>query len=45
VSNAVRELWGNSTSLTSVPSAAGAGKSDAPRPLDLFSDRAGVFSG
>lgn len=45
VSNAVRELWGNSTSLTSVPSAAGVGKSDAPRPLDLFSDRAGVFSG
>lgn len=40
VSSTVRELWGNSASLTS---AAGAPPS-APRPLDLFSDRNGTFS-
>lgn len=46
VSNAVRELWGNGTSLTSVAPAPGApAKSNAPQPLDLFSDRSGVFSG
>jgi hypothetical protein len=54
VSPTVRELWGSSSSLTSVPpvaSAAGTTSSSpttpdgrAPQPLDLFSDRAGVFS-
>ncbi|MFZ2158571.1 MAG: transglycosylase SLT domain-containing protein [Bradyrhizobium sp.] len=52
VSPAVQELWGNSSSLTSVASAtsvAGATLAQkpeirAPRPLDLFSDRAGTFS-
>lgn len=45
VSSAVRELWGNGTSLTSVAPAPESGKAAAPRPLDLFSDRFGVFSG
>ncbi len=45
VSPAVRELWGNSSSLTSTLPASGApATASAPRPLDLFSDRAGVFS-
>jgi hypothetical protein len=46
VSPAVQELWGNSSSLTSVASATLARKPElhAPRPLDLFSDRAGIFS-
>ncbi|QWG25413.1 transglycosylase SLT domain-containing protein [Bradyrhizobium sediminis] len=52
VSPAVQELWGNSSSLTSVASATSvvsatlAQKPEirAPRPLDLFSDRAGTFS-
>lgn len=40
IAPAVRELWGNGTSLTSVqPSVR------APRPLDLFSDPSGQFSG
>src|SRR5437879_11577378 len=42
-SSTVRALWGNSSSLTSVASAAPNG--GAPRPLDLFSDRNGTFSG
>jgi hypothetical protein len=42
VSSAVRALWGNSSSLTSVASAAP--NSGAPQPLDLFSDRNGTFS-
>ncbi|WP_295844806.1 transglycosylase SLT domain-containing protein [Tardiphaga sp.] len=43
VSRAVQELWGNGSSLTSVslPKAPEVG---VPRPLDLFSDRAGAFS-
>jgi hypothetical protein len=47
VSPAVQELWGNSASLTSVARATLAQKPEvrAPRPLDLFSDRAGTFSG
>jgi hypothetical protein len=48
VSPKVRELWGNSTSLTSVANAATAGQQPnvaAPQPLDLFSDRNGTFSG
>jgi Transglycosylase SLT domain len=48
VSPAVRALWGNSSSLTSVAgadSSAQAPNSGAARPLDLFSDRSGTFSG
>jgi Transglycosylase SLT domain len=48
VSSAVRELWGNSASLTSVASADAAAQTQtggAPQPLDLFSDRSGTFSG
>jgi hypothetical protein len=50
VSSTVRELWGNSGSLTSVASAAPAATSPAPavsasQGLDLFSDRNGTFSG
>ena len=43
ISNAVKELWGNNGSLTSVslPRAPDVG---TPRPLDLFSDRSGTFS-
>ena len=45
VSPAVRELWGNSSSLTStLPTPGAPATARAPRPLDLFSDRAGVFS-
>jgi len=42
VSSTVRALWGNSSSLTSVASAAP--NTGAPQPLDLFSDRSGAFS-
>ncbi len=48
VSPKVRELWGNSTSLTSVANATTAGQTPnvgPPQPLDLFSDRNGTFSG
>jgi hypothetical protein len=55
VSQAVRELWGKSSSLTSDPPpgsvAAASGSSVPPLPatnggrLDLFSDRSGTFSG
>jgi hypothetical protein len=50
LSPAVRELWGNSSSLTSVTAATGAPPLSqtpdvrAPQPLDLFSDRNGTFS-
>jgi hypothetical protein len=44
ISSTVRELWGKSSSLTSVASAAPAPSASAPRPLDLFSDRDGTFS-
>jgi hypothetical protein len=54
VSPAVRELWGKSSSLTSVANAAPATDASptltqtpdvrAPGPLDLFSDRNGMFS-
>jgi hypothetical protein len=54
ISPTVRELWGNSSSLTSVASADPATVASpassqtpdvrAPRPLDLFSDRNGTFS-
>jgi len=40
VSSTVRELWGNSASLTSGTNST----PSAPRPLDLFSDRDGTFS-
>jgi hypothetical protein len=46
VSATVHQLWGKSTSLTSVASADGSGPSNggAVQPLDLFSDRSGTFS-
>ena len=56
VSSAVQELWGNSSSLTSVVPVTSAApvvtaasstqtpNAAAPRSLDLFSDRSGVFS-
>jgi hypothetical protein len=51
VSPAVRALWGNSSSLTSVAGATSASSPStqtpdvrAPQPLDLFSDRSGIFS-
>jgi len=43
ISSTVRELWGKSSSLTSVASSPAA-NTGAPRPLDLFSDRDGTFS-
>jgi hypothetical protein len=46
VSPAVQELWGNGSSLTSVPSPSSqTPQVRAPQPLDLFSDRNGTFSG
>jgi hypothetical protein len=44
ISSTVRELWGKSSSLTSVASASPEPTSGGPRPLDLFSDRNGTFS-
>jgi Transglycosylase SLT domain len=51
VSPAVRELWGSSSSLTSVAPATSVSAFSAqtpsvraPQPLDLFSDRSGTFS-
>jgi hypothetical protein len=60
ISSTVRELWGNSSSLTSVAPATSVGPATsvasatasltqtpelrAPQRLDLFSDRAGIFS-
>jgi hypothetical protein len=48
ISPTVRELWGNSSSLTSVASANSSLTRTpdvrAPQPLDLFSDRNGTFS-
>jgi hypothetical protein len=44
ISSTVRELWGKSSSLTSVASAAPVQNVGAPRPLDLFSDRDGTYS-
>jgi len=55
VSPAVQELWGSSSSLTSGTTATSAATATtassqtptvrAPQPLDLFSDRSGIFSG
>ncbi len=46
VSPKLGELWGNSSSLTSVGIAEGQTPNvGLPRPLDLFSDRSGTFSG
>ncbi|WJR75955.1 transglycosylase SLT domain-containing protein [Bradyrhizobium sp. NP1] len=42
VSSTVQALWGNSSSLTSVPGTTPNG--GAAQPLDLFSDRSGSFS-
>jgi hypothetical protein len=49
VSPAIRELWGNSSSLNSVPSTTATPVAPKPefrsvRPLDLFSDPNGTFS-
>ena len=44
ISSTVRELWGRSTSLTSVASVAPVQNVGPARPLDLFSDRDGTFS-
>jgi hypothetical protein len=49
VSSAVRQLWGNSSSLTAVASTTSSSSTQtpevrAPQPLDLFSDRKGTFS-
>jgi hypothetical protein len=44
ISSTVRELWGKSSSLTSVASAVPVQDAGAPRRLDLFSDRDGTFS-
>jgi hypothetical protein len=43
ISSTVRELWGKSSSLTSVASATPTQGAAGPR-LDLFSDRDGTFS-
>ena len=46
VSPTVRELWGNSSSLTSAaPTTAVAPTNGVPHGLDLFSDPSGTFSG
>lgn len=52
VSPTVRELWGNGKSITSDPVNAAANivpasadTKTSPRPLDLFSDRSGIYSG
>lgn len=46
VAPAIRELWGNGTSLTTTtpPSAAQKPAVRTPQPLDLFSDRFGTFA-
>jgi hypothetical protein len=46
VSPKLGELWGNASSLTSAANADGqASATGGSRPLDLFSDRSGTFSG
>jgi hypothetical protein len=45
VSPTVRELWGHSASPGASASPNGQANSHAPRPLDLFSDPNGTFSG
>lgn len=45
VSNTVRELWGNNTSITNPLPAGAATRTEAPQGLGLFSDSTGVFSG
>ena len=45
VSSTVHELWGRSSSLTTDATPAAPATNGAPRPLDLFSDRDGTFSG
>ena len=45
VSQAVQELWGNGTSLTSASTLTPQTPKTRAQPLDLFSDRYGTFSG
>jgi len=45
VSSTVHELWGRSSSLTADAAPTAQPATSAPRPLDLFSDRDGTFSG
>jgi hypothetical protein len=45
VSTAVRELWGNNSSLTRPVAQGGPADRGAPQGLGLFSDTTGVFSG
>jgi hypothetical protein len=45
VSPTVRELWGHTPSLGASAASAAQANSNAPRPLDLFSDPNGTFSG
>jgi len=45
VSPSVRQLWGHSSSLVASASSADQATGNAPRPLDLFSDPNGTFSG
>jgi hypothetical protein len=47
ISSTVHQLWGKSSSLTADASSSvsSAGNSNAPAPLDLFSDRNGTYSG
>jgi hypothetical protein len=45
VSPSVRELWGHSSSPLANVSSTGQATANAPRPLDLFSDPNGTFSG
>jgi hypothetical protein len=45
VSPSVHELWGHSSSPVANTSSTGQATGNAPRPLDLFSDPNGTFSG
>ncbi|WP_407155230.1 transglycosylase SLT domain-containing protein [Bradyrhizobium sp. STM 3557] len=45
VSPSVRQLWGHSSSPVASASSADQATGNAPRPLDLFSDPNGTFSG
>jgi hypothetical protein len=45
ISPTVQQLWGRSASLTSDAVTPAAATNSGPRPLDLFSDRNGTYSG
>jgi hypothetical protein len=45
VSPSVRELWGHGSSPGAGASSGAQANGNAPRPLDLFSDPTGAFSG